>query len=77
MVEIPLRHSDPILSHQCIINKLLISFFQHVSFCSVLNFKFNFNLDEKISIGGSKGGTRDACPRGPNSFIFMQFSAKM
>ena len=28
-------------------------------------------------IGGSKGGTRDACPpRGPNSFIFIQFSTK-
>ena len=27
--------------------------------------------------GGSKGGTRDARPPGgPNSFIFMQFSAK-
>ena len=32
----------------------------------------------KISgiIGGSKGGARDARPPGPNSFIFMQFSAK-
>ena len=28
-------------------------------------------------IGGSKGGARDARPPGvPNSFIFMQFSAK-
>ena len=27
-------------------------------------------------IGGSKGGARDAPARGPNSFIFMQFSAK-
>ena len=27
------------------------------------------------NIGWSKGGARDA-PRGPNSFIFMQFSAK-
>ena len=27
--------------------------------------------------GGSKGGTRDTHPpRGPNSFIFMQFSAE-
>ena len=30
-----------------------------------------------VSIGGSKGGdARDARPQGPNSFIFMQFSAK-
>ena len=30
-----------------------------------------------IIIGGSKGGDRDARPPGgPNSFIFMQFSAK-
>ena len=28
-------------------------------------------------IGGSKGGARDAPPGGPNSFIFMQFSAKI
>ena len=27
------------------------------------------------SIGGSKGGARDP-PRGPNSFIFMQFLVK-
>ena len=32
----------------------------------------------QVSIGGSKGGTRHARPLspGPNSFIFMQFSAK-
>ena len=32
---------------------------------------------ESESIGGSKGGARDARPPpGPNSFIFMQFLAK-
>ena len=32
-----------------------------------------------MGIGGSKGGARDTRPppRGPNSFIFMQFSAKI
>ena len=31
----------------------------------------------KINIGGSEGGARDALPpRGPNSFIFIQFSTK-
>ena len=36
-----------------------------------LNSRFEMNS------GGSKSGTRDVClPMGPNSFIFMQFSAK-
>ena len=31
-----------------------------------------------VTIGGSKGGARDArAPGGPHSFIFMQFSAKI
>ena len=36
-------------------------------------------LEVKVTIGGSKGGTPGtrAPPGGPNSFIFMQFSAKM
>ena len=29
------------------------------------------------SIGGLEGGTRDASHRDPNSFIFMQFLAKI
>ena len=41
---------------------------------------FYFSKRENIIdiIGGSKGGARDAPPPGgPNSFIFMQFSAKI
>ena len=30
-----------------------------------------------ISSGGSKGGARNAHPRGPNSFNFMQFFGKI
>ena len=35
-----------------------------------------FTKNKKVCIGGSKGGARDEPPQGPNSFIFMQFSAK-
>ena len=41
------------------------------------NAPFKVKTKEYKNIGGSKGGARDARPpRGPNSFIFMQFSAK-
>ena len=47
-------------------------------FWSVNYYKQGLLCNFQHSIGGSKGGARDARPPGgPNSFIFMQFSAKM
>ena len=41
-----------------------------------LRYYLIFTKNKKVCIGGSKGGVRDEPSQGPNSFIFMQFSAK-
>ena len=50
----------------------------HRNFVEIkMTVRLSFAFSHRI-IGGSKGGARDACPPGgPNSFIFMQFLAKI